>query len=65
MYVFLVFVFSAMIYYGVLNATRVSPYIDIVLTFFFATSGSTLWSYYYGNLGFVTHSGVIVKLPSN
>ena len=26
---------------------------------------STLWSYYYGNLGFVTRSGVIVKLPSN
>ena len=25
----------------------------------------TLWSYYYGNLGFVTHSGVIVKLPAN
>ena len=25
----------------------------------------TLWSYYYGNFGFVTHSGVIVKLPSN
>ena len=24
-----------------------------------------LWSYYYGNLGFVTHSSVIVKLPSN
>ena len=31
---FLVFVFGAMIYYGVLNATSVSPYIDIVLTFF-------------------------------
>ena len=26
---------------------------------------SALWSYYYGNLGFVTHSGVTVKLPSN
>ena len=26
---------------------------------------STLWSYYYGNLGFITNSGVIVKLPSN
>ena len=26
---------------------------------------STLWSYYYGNLGFITHSGVVVKLPSN
>ena len=25
----------------------------------------TLWSYCYGNLGFITHSGVIVKLPSN
>ena len=24
-----------------------------------------LWSYYYGNLGFVTYSGVIVKLSSN
>ena len=29
------FVFGAMIYHGVLNATCVSPYIDIVLTFFF------------------------------
>ena len=26
---------------------------------------TTLWSYYYGNLGLVIHSGVIVKLPSN
>ena len=25
----------------------------------------SLWSYYYGDLGFVTHSGVIVKLHSN
>ena len=25
----------------------------------------TLWAYYFGNLGFVTHSGAIVKLPSN
>ena len=25
----------------------------------------TLWSYYYSDFGFVTHSGVIVKLPSN
>ena len=25
----------------------------------------TLWSYYNGNLSFVTYSGVIVKLPSN
>ena len=24
----------------------------------------SLWSYHYDNLGFVTHSGVIVKLPS-
>ena len=60
------FVFGAMIYHGVLNATCVSPYIDIVLTFFFfATPAFTLWSYFYGNLGFVTNSGVIVKLPSN
>ena len=26
---------------------------------------TTLWSYYYGNLGFLTHSGVIEKLPFN
>ena len=29
------------------------------------TETFTLWSYYYGKMGFVTHSGVIVKLPSN
>ena len=26
---------------------------------------NTLWSYHYGNLGLVTHFGVIVKLPLN
>ena len=31
----------------------------------FLPSTPALWSYQYGNLGLVTHSGVIVKLPSN
>ena len=31
----------------------------------FSQAQLTLWPYHYGNLGLVTHSGVIVKLPSN
>ena len=36
---------------------------EVNLLYFYLTN--TLWSYHYGNLGLVTHSGVIVKLPSN
>ena len=37
---------------------------SMLMNFYFIVS-KALWSYFNGNLSFVTYSGVIVKLPSN